>query len=346
MEKKVGLILLGDRKSQETLTPQNSRLHILFAELSKNHINSELIIYSDDFVDEVKAQCETFDILLVWVNPIDHDHDRSVLDNMLRSLSAKGIFVSSHPDIILKMGTKEIIHRTKDMEWGSDVYIYKRLREFQEQFSSRLKACGSRVLKQNRGNGGNGVWRVEYSKSLRNSNNDFYVKVFHALRNSLEQEILFSEFIETIKFYFDNSGLIIDQEFISPEPLGMIRCYLTHNKVVGFGHQHVTALVRPEKSGEILEPPPRLYYSKDKEEYQDLRVKMEEKWVPELQEKLKIKTLELPVIWDADFLYRVDKNKEKSNYVLCEINVSSVFPFPDYAISDIISSIKNIFKIN
>jgi hypothetical protein len=40
----------------------------------------------------------------------------------------------------------------------------------------------------------------------------------------------------------------------------------------------------------------------------------------------------LPVIWDADFLYGPKDAIGADTYVLCEINVSSVYPFPDDAL--------------
>ena len=39
----------------------------------------------------------------------------------------------------------------------------------------------------------------------------------------------------------------------------------------------------------------------------------------------------LPIIWDADFLYGPRTAAGEDTYVLCEINVSSVFPFPEQA---------------
>ena len=40
---------------------------------------------------------------------------------------------------------------------------------------------------------------------------------------------------------------------------------------------------------------------------------------------------DLPIIWDADFLYGPRTPSGEDTYVLCEINVSSVFAIPDQA---------------
>ena len=58
---------------------------------------------------------------------------------------------------------------------------------------------------------------------------------------------------------------------------------------------------------------------------------MESEWTPQMMEVLDIDSQSLPVIWDADFLYGPRELSGEDTYVLCEINVSSVFPFPEQA---------------
>lgn len=53
--------------------------------------------------------------------------------------------------------------------------------------------------------------------------------------------------------------------------------------------------------------------------------------MPELQRTLGIERHALPVIWDADFLYGPKTATGEDTYVLCEINVSSTFAFPEHA---------------
>jgi hypothetical protein len=109
----------------------------------------------------VRHQLSQVDGVLVWVNPIEGGKDRHILDDMLRDVASSGVFVSTHPDVILKMGTKEVLYQTRDMEWGGDIHLYKNLQELRQQLPVRLANGSSRVLKQKRGNGGNGVWGVE-----------------------------------------------------------------------------------------------------------------------------------------------------------------------------------------
>ena len=51
--------------------------------------------------------------MLVWVNPIEQGLDRSKLDPLLREVADAGVWVSAHPDVILRMGTKEVLFDTR-----------------------------------------------------------------------------------------------------------------------------------------------------------------------------------------------------------------------------------------
>jgi glycerol kinase len=65
--------------------------------------------------------------------------------------------------------------------------------------------------------------------------------------------------------------------------------------------------------------------------FQALRAKMEAEWTQQMMQVLNIDAALLPIIWDADFLYGPRTASGQATYVLCEINVSSVFAIPDQA---------------
>jgi hypothetical protein len=66
-------------------------------------------------------------------------------------------------------------------------------------------------------------------------------------------------------------------------------------------------------------------------EFQALRTIMESDWTPQMMKLQDVDIGSLPIIWDADFLYGPRDTSGEDTYVLCEINVSSVFPFPQQA---------------
>ena len=123
------------------------------------------------------------------------------------------------------------------------------------------------------------------------------------------------------------AGGLVDQPFQARHLDGMVRCYMSGDKVAGFGHQLVRALADREAGT----TGPRLYSGPDDERFQALRVTMEGDWTPAMARLLEIDISDLPVIWDADFLLGLKTAGGQDTYVLCEINVSSVFPIPDEA---------------
>ena len=255
-----------------------------------------------------------------------------VLDAMLRDVASRGPWVSAHPDVILKMGVKEVLHRTKHLEWGADTHLYRTAPAFRDVFPSRLRSSGPRVLKQNRGNAGQGVWKVELAPSSIGQAD--IVRVLHARRGSMPEEIALEEFLARCEAYLTPDGCIVDQPFQLRLPEGMIRCYMCADKVVGFGHQFVKALIPPPPEGPnapAAQPGPRIMYDADAEPFQALRAKMEAEWTPAMMDVLDIEATSLPIIWDADFLYGPRTSSGSDTYVLCEINVSSVFALPNQA---------------
>ncbi len=330
---KVALLWHGDREARNTATLVGHRFSGVAQVLRGVGIEAEPAVYNDEFADEVRDQLSGVDGVLVWVNPIEQECDRTILDNLLRELSGKGVFVSAHPDVILKMGTKEVLFLTREMRWGCDTQLYSTIEQFREQLPASLAKGKPRVLKQYRGNGGNGVWKVE-----KHPSDPELIRVRHALRGSIEQDLPLAEFFNQFEVYFNGSGRIIDQPYQDRLIDGMVRCYLTGDKVVGFGRQAINALFPAPSgcaSGHAPQPGPRHYYPPDTTAFQPIKMKMENEWLDAMCHILHIEPESLPIIWDADFLFGPKTSSGDDTYVLCEINVSSVYPFPDEALEPI-----------
>ena len=242
---KLALLWRGDREARCNATPQSNRFKRVFEELATIGISAEPAVYADEMAGEVREQLLNVDGVLVWVDPISKEQeDRSTLDAMLRNVASRGIWVSADPDVILKMGVKEVLHRTKHLGWGSDTHLYRTAAAFREAFPARLQSTGPRVLKQNRGNGGQGVWRVELvpSSDVLSGSHRAIVRVLHARRSSVPEDMPLDDFMRRCEVYFGADGCIVDQPFQPRLPDGMIRCYMSGEKVVGFGHQFIKAL--------------------------------------------------------------------------------------------------------
>ncbi len=323
---RMGILWRGNREMRTRATAENNRLRLVFEALTRLDVGAEPVVYSDEFAEEVRDQLQQLDGVLVWVDPITDGRNRSQLDALLRQVASTGVWVSAHPDLILKMGTKEVLFRTRDLGWGSDTHLYNTARELREQLPSRL-ASGPRVLKQSRGNGGIGVWKVE----LRPGAN---ARVQHAHdRDSVTEDLPLSEFVDRCEEYFSGTGCMVDQPFLPRIVDGMVRCYLTQDKVAGFAHQYPSDALPPETILGL--PAQKTMYGPAEPRFKTLKASMESDWVPAMQRLLNVETSSLPAIWDADFLYGPKNELGEDAYVLCEINVSSVYPFPEEAVGQI-----------
>jgi hypothetical protein len=179
------------------------------------------------------------------------------------------------------------------------------------------------VLKQQRGMGGQGVWKVE----LESDGDDPTIHVQEARRDAPVEPMRLSAFVTRCAPYFANGELMVEQPFQERIAEGMIRVYLTHSEVVGFAHQYPAGL-RPASAGKP--PAGKRFENADAAQFQLLRNRVESEWAPELQRRLDLDREALPVIWDIDFLFGPETDDEE-NYILCEINASSTFAFPEHA---------------
>jgi hypothetical protein len=290
--------------------------------------------YADEIATEVRERLSTVDGVLVWFNPIERSRDRTVLNAMLREVASQGAFVSAHPDVIDRIGTKKVLYRTRSMGWGCDTGFYESADAMRSGLPANLRS-GKRVLKQIRGQSGDGIWLVAPADGrgdpTADSAGDALLRVRHAKRGSPEEVLTLDAFITRCSGYFRAAGGMIDQAYQARLPEGMVRCYLVRDRVAGFGEQLINALY-PAAPGAAAhtapEPGPRLYYPPTRADFQRLKDKLERQWLDELCSAVEIDRRDLPLLWDADFLYGAKDADGADTYVLCEINVSSVHPFP------------------
>ena len=312
----------GSRETRDTVRLAEHRLGPTAEAFRSEGIEPVACVYNDAFIEDVRQQLMHVEAVQVWVNPITDDGcTRAKLDELLREVAASGVLVKSHPDTIQKMGTKEVLYRTRDMSWGSDVRRYSSLDEMRAGLPESL-LTGPRVLKQFRGHSGQGIWK------LTPTGNPLCVLARHAPRGSQEEELSLDKWVDKCAPYFE-TGPMFDQEYNPRIVEGTIRCYFVRDKIEGFGHQEVNALVPG------MDPGPRLYFPPDRSDFQNLKLQAENEWVPNLMTTVGLSHDDLPMLWDIDLMYADD------GYMLCEINVSSVYPYPESAMRPLAVAFKN-----
>jgi hypothetical protein len=316
---RVAVVWRGAADAPDARQPETGRLKAIFAALIRTGLRPEPAPYDESHADAFIRRLHQVDAVLVWVNPIDAGRSRKALDEILRDLAAAGVFVSAHPDVTARMGVKAVLHRTRTLGWGTDSRYYETFSVFEAEFPRTL-AEGPRVLKLNRGNGGIGVWKVERV-------GDGMVRVQEAGGDAAIRVLPLNEFVAQQRGAFSANDGLINQAYQERLIEGMIRCYVSGQRVAGFGHQMVRALAPPEAGPAGR----RLYSGPTDPRFQELKAVLERDWIPQMAELLALSLNELPVIWDADFLLGPKNAAGQDSFVLCEINASSVFPIPDEA---------------
>jgi hypothetical protein len=337
---RVAIVFPADPELRQKTRLEDSRFARTAAALAEKGIAIEGAPYVAEAVEEMREQLMRVDGVLVWINPIVDGRDRTHLNKLLADIAASGVFVSAHPDVIARMGTKDVLFRTRTMGWGCDTRHYATFAAMQRELPESLATAEARVLKQSRGHSGDGVWKVELSDQADTRTTSVLsphaeVRVRHAKRGSVEATMSLATFIAQCEPYFARGDGMIDQIYQRRLPEGMVRCYLVRDRVAGFGEQLVNAL-HPAEPGapanSAPQPGPRLYYPPTRADFQRLKDKLEREWLDQLCGIVGVDKAQLPILWDADFFYGEKDADGADTYVLCEINVSSVYPFPDDAL--------------
>ncbi len=322
----VALLYPGDRAMRDRADPAESRFAALFAAFAAAGVPAEPAVWHEDFADDVAQQLRRAALVLVWCNPIEGGRRRDRLDALLRDVAASGVIVSAHPDAVLRLGTKDVLVDARELPFGSDVHRVDSLARLEADLPVRL-AHGARVLKQQRGHSGIGIWRVQWADGAAG-----WLRVRHAHGGSDEERLTLPQLLERLAPYFEaaQGGHMIDQAWQPRLSEGMVRAYLVEDRVGGFGHQAINAL-HPDAP----QPGPRLYHAADEAPFQPLRQLLESDWIALLRERVGLARDRLPLLWDCDFI-----RGGPGGYVLCEINVSSVSPFPPSSIAPLVDAVK------
>jgi hypothetical protein len=328
------------------------RLEPVRAALVARGLSVAPVPYVEGRAAETAAGLSTADGILVWVDPLSDDGDRSELDAVLRGAAEAGAWVSAHPDVVDRLGTKEVLVATRHLPFGCDVHLYRTPDQFHREFPDRLAAHGVRVLKASRGNGGRTVWKVRLSDGARSSGvgPDTVVVVQHArARDGSSSRLRLGDLMQECEAAYGawgGLGRLVDQEFVAGITRGIVRCYLVGGAVTGFARQYpagarplgpleVDTARGPSPEAVMGLPSPKTMYPPDEPVFSGLRRRLETEWVPGMTEVLDLAVDDLPALWDVDLL--LADADDSGPYaagcrpVLCEVNASSVSPFPPEA---------------
>lgn len=128
----------------------------------------------------------------------------SRLNGLQAELASRGVKLMSHPDVRIKMGAKDALVKIRELQCGMvDTFAYYDIDSFKGSFPQTL-AAGPRVLKQNRGSQGEGIWICHLAEGYPGGTlpGDAIVNLTEAVDNHHERRTLddFMSFCEQVPY--------------------------------------------------------------------------------------------------------------------------------------------------
>jgi len=301
---------------------------------------AEVIFFSDEILRDEKAKDEIFqrvkesaDGYVSRVNPGNLKEEKLYFD-VLRKLCEAGLVGMPHPDAMIGYGAKDALTKlTCTPLVPDDTYAYYDKDEaarigvkwddkhdFKKTFPQSL-AKGERVLKQNRGSTGEGIWRVRLADNTYNKVQslplDTKIICTEAKDNHSEERTL-GEFMDFCESYLvGDNGMLVDMTFLPRIKEGEIRILMLYKTPVYVVHK------KPAQGEDAFSATlfsGAKYRYDDPKDWQDL-INWFLAQLPDIRNKLG--NYDLPLIWTADFILDTDE-EGKDKYVLGEINCSCV----------------------
>jgi Domain of unknown function (DUF6815) len=291
-------------------------------ELRERKWTAEIIFYEDERRGEIyRYAVDNATAYISRINPGNLE-DETGYFQMLRELVANGVEGLPHPDAMIAYGAKNALTKLTDTNFvPDDTFAYYDFETFKEQFRKNILG-GVRVLKQNRGSTGEGIWRVELIGDVQptennNAPHDAMVRCTEAKDNHVEEREL-GEFIDFCAQYIGGrNGMLIDMPFMPRIVEGEIRVLMLRRTPVYVVHK------KPAQTKDAFSA---TLFSGAQYTYQK-----PEEW-PELMEMVsgnldlmieKLGGYSIPLLWTADFMLDND-DEGNDTYVLGEINASCV----------------------
>jgi len=303
--------------------------------------SAEPLYYRDEWFDELFNYIhEHADAVIVRINPGNLPNGEAKLFELLRQLDDSDVLVMTHPNTMIRFGAKDALAKLADTDLVTDdTYAYYEYDEFLKSFPKSL-TYGSRVLKQNRGSTGDGIWRVEVVDTKIGAYEpgdtlplDTVIKCTEAVDNHVEYTSL-GKFIKFCKQYIEGeNGMLVDMRFMPRIVEGEIRILMVADKPIFVVHKK-PAQEKDAFSATIASGAAYTYYKP--EEFPELVEKFVSS-IPMISEKLgRIK--DAPLIWTGDFMLDTDE-EGNDTYVLGEMNCSCVgfFSHLDMGIQDLVA---------
>jgi len=294
-------------------------------EVKKKGMDPVVVYYDHERRHELfKAILDSADGYVSRVNPGNIPGGEGHYLEMLRYLNDAGVLGMANADTMVDMGAKDALVKLVGTGLAlPDTTAYYSVEELRSGFPVSLSQ-GERVLKQNRGSTGQGIWHVivEDDRTFTPGEAlplDTRVKCVEASDNHVEHRTL-DDFMTLCEQYIDpdNNGMIVDMRFLPRIKEGEIRILMVGAKPMFVVHKKPRQDDADAFSATLFSGAKYTYDSP--ENWADLVDDFIAE-LPEVTRRLGVDRV--PLIWTADFM--LDNWPDGSDrYVLGEINCSCV----------------------
>merc|ERR1712178_211413 len=315
-------------------------------------MSCELLHYVHDEHDKFMELVKKFDALIVRCNPGQIKEDggsQAKFDDGMRAIRKMGIQVWPSPDVMEFMGAKDALCKIANLNIGlEDTLAYYDEAEFAAGFKKTM-AFQPRVIKQNRGSSGEGIWIIKlkagnYCSTFgeRSCEDSEVLDLMEANDNHAEEHTV-GEFIEfCVKGRTEKSGewtskgvgkyleggkaaggQLVDQRFCPRIVEGELRYNSIGEKLVGIIHK------KPKEGGiSAVGGTGSVYtfYGPDEPKFANLTTNFLEKDMKLIMPALGLADEPIPLWWTTDFILASPEGTPASEekWIVGEFNCSCV----------------------
>jgi len=319
---------------------------------------TDLLLYDATDHETFSKTVLEYDAYIVRINPGQlsqgtPEGTQARFDALMREMITKGKLVWSSPDVQTKMGAKDALCKIANMKCGLvDTFAYYDRAQMEDHFKKTM-AFQPRVMKQNRGSAGEGIWLCwlwdkeankerEYpAKKFGEAsvNDDDVLKLMEMNDNHIEFHTV-KEFIEfsdkgpggdagewTSTFpgkYLEGGadGQLVDQRLLPRIEEGEVRVLMAGDSCQSIIHKKPDGGLSAVGGNNIM-----TFYEPEDPMYADLLAKLNAD-VPFVLDALELKGEPLPLIWTADYIPKDPEDPATATtdteYVVGEFNCSCV----------------------
>jgi glutathione synthase/RimK-type ligase-like ATP-grasp enzyme len=272
---------------------------------------------------------------------------QSKLDATLAELDRKGVRVLSHPEVYKRMGAKDVLVKIRRLRCGlEDTEVYYDVKAFEKGFRKSV-AFRPRVIKQNRGSQGEGIWicklkdETAYCKSYGDAIADLDTSLIliEANDNHVEEHTV-GELLEfcihgrTAKSgHWESLGrsryleggikagaMLVDQRFLPRIAEGEVRVLMVGPNLVELVHKKPKAggVSATLQSGAIY-----TNFKPDAPEFASL-VENFQHDMPKIMACFGMADQPLPLLWSVDYIWGDKDEKDRDTFYVGEFNCTCV----------------------